>query len=50
MTASGVVNAAPGSRRQAKASGWMPMRRRVVPNASTSASARKLPEYTRLRP
>ncbi len=32
MTASGVVNAAPGSRRQAKASGWMPMRRRVVPN------------------
>ena len=34
MTASGVVNAAPGSRRHAKASGWMPMRRRVVPNAS----------------
>ena len=26
MTASGVVNAAPGSRRQAKASGWMPRR------------------------
>ena len=47
--ASGVVKASPGSSRQPNVVGSMPMRTRVVPNGSTSASARKLPEYTRLR-
>ena len=36
ITASGVVNVAPGSSRHAKASGWMPIRSLAVPNGSTS--------------